>query len=42
MTGNAFAVCAYVVATIYEGSRDRDMHDARIIQRDYKVGLVFF
>jgi hypothetical protein len=42
MRGDALAVCAYVVATIYEGACDRDVHDARISQGDYEVGLVFF
>jgi hypothetical protein len=42
MTTDAFAVCAYVVSTIDEGARDRDVHHARISQGDYKVGLVFF
>jgi hypothetical protein len=42
MRRNALAVCAYVMAPIDQGARDRDMHHARISQRDYKVGLVFF
>jgi hypothetical protein len=31
MRRNALAVCAYVVASIDQGARDRDMHHARII-----------
>jgi hypothetical protein len=34
-------MCAYVVASIDQSARDRDMHHARISQGDYKVGLVF-
>jgi hypothetical protein len=30
------------MTTIDQSARDRDVHHARISQRDYKVGLVFF
>jgi len=42
MRGDALAVSAYVVSAVDQGSCDRDVHDARISQGDYKVGLVFF
>jgi hypothetical protein len=42
MTTDALAVSAYVMTTIDESARDRDVHHARISQGDYKVCLVFF
>ena len=42
MRRNALAVCAHVVSTIDEGSCDRDVHHARIVQGNKKVGLFVF
>ena len=40
MRSDALAVCAYVVATIDQGARDRDVHDARIRERGFQVFLL--